>query len=60
VLNDKTIEEVAKAIYYSWENYPHASDRSWDKLNEKLPGAVEVFKKHAVAAIGAIAIHKEN
>lgn len=47
------VERVAKAIYESWENFPVASDRSWETYCEKLPGGADIFRRHARRAIAA-------
>lgn len=49
------VENVARALYHSWANYPACADtRPWEGEAERMPGKAEHFRKHARAAIEAM------
>jgi hypothetical protein len=49
------IDQVARALYESWNNVPACTvSKSWEDLQDALPGQADWFRKMARVAIGAM------
>jgi hypothetical protein len=48
------VEQVAKAIYERWANYPACVvSKSWEDRVADMPASAEIFRGHAIAALRA-------